>query len=311
MSKPPASRFRPSDQTFAAESLAQIGRGYVVPDRVALVTGCSSGIGRELALALHRRGTIVIATARRPESLQELADLGIATEALDVNSQADINRVVHALKAAYGRLDILINNAGFGQMGPLLELDTRALENQFRTNVFAPMALIRACAPLMKSERRGIVCNIGSVSGVMPTPFSGAYCASKAALHTLSEVLRLELRPFGIRVMTVQPGAIASEFGRHAEVSLRGLLAPDSWYKRQEEAVRARAQESQQNATLASVMARRLVKELLKRRPPTIVRIGNKSRLLPWMARWLPRRFRDWIMARRFKLRRMRMVNAE
>lgn len=305
MSKLPASRFRPSDQTFAAESLARIGRGYVVPDRVALITGCSSGIGRELALALHRRGTIVIATARRPESLQELADLGIATEALDVNAQADINRVVHALKAAYGRLDILINNAGYGQMGPLLELDTRALENQFRTNVFAPLALIRACAPLMRSERRGLICNIGSVSGVMPTPFSGAYCASKAALHTLSEVLRLELRPFGIRVMTVQPGAIASEFGRHAEVSLRGLLAPDSWYKRQEEAVRARAQESQQDATLASVMARKLVREMLRKRPPATVRIGNKSRLLPWMARWLPRRLRDWIISRRFKLRRI------
>ncbi|WP_346837629.1 SDR family oxidoreductase [Microbulbifer sp. SAOS-129_SWC] len=305
MSKPPVSRFRPSDHYFAAESLAQIGRGYVVPDRVALITGCSSGIGRELALALHRRGTIVIATARRPESLQELADLGIATEALDVNSQADINRVVHALKAAYGRLDILINNAGYGQMGPLLELDSRALEQQFRTNVFAPMALARACAPLMKSERRGLICNIGSVSGVLPTPFSGAYCASKAALHTLSEVLRLELKPFGIRVMTVQPGAIASEFGRHAEVSLRGLLAPDSWYKRQEEAVRARAQESQQNATLASVMARRLVKELLRKRPPALVRLGNKSRLLPWVARWLPRRLRDWALARRFKLKRI------
>lgn len=311
MSKTPASRFRPSDHAFAAESLAQIGRGYVVPDRVALVTGCSSGIGRELALALHRRGTIVIATARRPESLQELADLGIATEALDVNSQADINRVVHALKAAYGRLDILVNNAGYGQMGPLLELDTRALENQFRTNVFAPMALARACAPLMKSERRGLICNIGSVSGMLPTPFSGAYCASKAALHTLSDVLRLELKPFGIRVMTVQPGAVASEFGRHAEVSLRGLLAPDSWYKRQEEAVRARAQESQQNATLASAMARRLVKELLRKRPRSIVRLGNKSRLMPWMARWLPRRVRDWILARRFKLRRMRMVSAD
>lgn len=305
MSKPPVSRFRPSDHAFAAESLAQIGRGYVVPDRVALITGCSSGIGRELALALHRRGTIVIATARRPESLQELADLGIATEALDVNSQADINRVVHALKAAYGRLDILINNAGYGQMGPLLELDTRALENQFRTNVFAPMALARACVPLMKAEGRGLICNIGSVSGVMPTPFSGAYCASKSALHTLSDVLRLELKPFGIRVMTVQPGAIASEFGRHAEVSLRGLLAPDSWYKRQEDAVRARALESQQNATLASNLARKLVKELLRKRPAAIVRLGNKSRLLPWMARWLPRRFRDWILARRFRLRRV------
>jgi short-subunit dehydrogenase len=278
-----------------------------VPDRVALITGCSSGIGRELALALHKRGTIVIATARRAESLQELADLGIATESLDVDSQADINRVVHALKAAYGRLDILVNNAGFGQMGPLLELDTRALEAQFRTNVFAPMALIRACAPLMKSERRGIICNIGSVSGVLPTPFSGAYCASKAALHTLSEVLRLELRPFGIRVVTVQPGAIASEFGRHAETSLRGLLAPDSWYKRQEEAVRARALESQQNATLASNLARKLAAELLRKRPRALVRLGNKSRLLPWMARWLPRRLRDWILARRFNLRRAQL----
>ncbi|WHI45420.1 SDR family oxidoreductase [Microbulbifer sp. JMSA004] len=305
MDKPPISRFRSPNRSFAAESLAQIGRGYVVPDRVALITGCSSGIGRELALALHRRGTIVIATARRPESLQELADLGIATEALDVNSQADINRVVHAVKAAYGRLDILVNNAGYGQMGPLLELDTRALEKQFRTNVFAPLALIRACVPLMRSEQGGIVCNIGSVSGVMPTPFSGAYCASKAALHSISDVLRLELKPFGIRVMTVQPGAIASEFGRHAETSLRGLLPPDSLYKRQEEAVRARAQESQQNATLASTLAKKLVRELLRKRARPLVRIGNRSSLLPWMARWLPRSFRDWFLMRRFKLNRL------
>jgi len=305
VNRPPVTSFRTSNQSFAAESLAQIGRGYVAPDRVALITGCSSGIGRELALALHRRGTIVIATARRPESLQELADLGIAAEALDVNCQADINRVVHALKAAYGRLDILINNAGYGQMGPLLELDTRTLENQFRTNVFAPLALVRACVPLMRSGRGGVVCNIGSVSGVLATPFSGAYCASKAALHSLSEVLRLELKPFGIRVMTVQPGAIASEFGRHAEVSLRGLLPPDSLYKRQEETVRARAQESQQNATLASTLARKLVRELLRKRPRTLVRIGNRSSLMPWLARWLPRGLRDWIMLRRFKLNRL------
>ncbi|MFV8784314.1 SDR family oxidoreductase [Microbulbifer sp. SA54] len=309
MSKPPANRFRPSDHTFAAESLAQIGRGYVVPDRVALITGCSSGIGRELALALHRRGTIVIATARRAESLQELADLGIATEALDVNSQADISRVVHAIKTAYGRLDILVNNAGYGQMGPLLELDTRSLEAQFQTNVFAPMALARACAPLLKSRSRGVICNIGSVSGVLPTPFSGAYCASKAALHSLSDVLRLELKPFGIRVVTVQPGAIASEFGRHAESSLRGILAPDSWYKRNEDAVRARALESQQNATLARDLAKRLAGELLRKRPRPILRYGNKSKLLPWMARWLPRRMRDWLLARRFGLRRLQLAN--
>ncbi|MDP5208559.1 SDR family oxidoreductase [Microbulbifer sp. 2205BS26-8] len=305
MNKPPVSSFRTSDQCFAAESLAQIGRGYVVPDRVALITGCSSGIGRELALALHRRGTIVIATARRPESLQELADMGIATEALNVNSQADINRVVYALKTAYGRLDILINNAGYGQMGPLLELDTRSLENQFRTNVFAPLALARACVPLMRTGRGGIVCNIGSVSGVLATPFSGAYCASKAALHSLTDVLRLELKPFGIHVMTVQPGAIVSEFGRHAEVSLRGLLLPDSLYKREEEVVRARAQESQKNATLASALARRLVRELLRKRPRTLVRIGNRSSLLPWMARWLPRSLRDRILLRRFRLHRL------
>ncbi|MCQ3830210.1 SDR family oxidoreductase [Microbulbifer elongatus] len=309
MSKPPANRFRPSDQGFAAESLAQIGRGYVVPDRVALITGCSSGIGRELALALHARGTIVIATARRAESLQELADLGIATESLDVNNQADINRVVHAIKTAYGRLDILVNNAGYGQMGPLLELDTRVLEAQFRTNVFAPMALARACAPLLKSRRHGVICNIGSVSGVLPTPFSGAYCASKSALHTLSDVLRLELKPFGIRVVTVQPGAIASEFGRHAETSLRGLLAPDSWYKRSEDQVRARAVESQQNATLARDLAKRLAAELLRKRPATLLRIGNKSRLLPWVARWLPRWLRDRMLSRRFGLKRLQLSN--
>ena len=171
------------------------------------------------------------------------------------------------------------------------------------------MALARACAPLLKSRSRGLICNIGSVSGIMPTPFSGAYSASKAALHSLTDVLRLELKPFGIRVITVQPGAIASEFGRHAETSLRGVLAPDSWYKRSEDAVRARAVESQQNATLARDLAKRVASELLRKRPRPIVRYGNKSKLLPWMARWLPRRVREWLLLRRFGLRRLQVAN--
>jgi short-subunit dehydrogenase len=268
-----------------------------------LITGCSSGIGRALALAFHARSCRVYATARRPEQLADLAQRGVHTLALDVDDADSIDRLGEHLKASGDVPDVLINNAGYGLMGPLADTPISALRQQFETNVFGLMAVTRALLPAMVARGRGLIVNIGSVSGVLTTPFAGAYCASKAAVHALSDALRMELAPLGIGVMTVQPGAIRSQFGATAQ---RGVeLAQDSWYAAVADGVAARAGASQQHATTAEDLAEQLCTAVLSPRPPALLRIGNGSRALPAIARWIPRRLRDRMLMRRFGLQRL------
>lgn len=160
---------------------------------VVLITDCSSGIGKALCQALHRRGCRVVATARRLEGIDDLKAHTVMTLLLDVTDSAGIQQVIKAVLDQEGRIDLLVNNAGFGQFGPLMDLSPAQLQAQFQTNVLAPLDLVQQVAPVMKQQRSGIIVNIGSISGVVTTPFAGAYCASKAALHSLSEALRMEL----------------------------------------------------------------------------------------------------------------------
>ncbi|MBW4485813.1 MAG: SDR family oxidoreductase [Tildeniella torsiva UHER 1998/13D] len=276
-----------------------------MPSPVILITGCSSGIGKALCQAFHRQGCRVVATARRVEALGELKAQGIMTLLLDVTDSAAIQQVVETVLAQIGRIDILVNNAGFGQFGPLMDLSPTQLEAQFQTNVLAPLELVQQVAPVMKGQRSGIIVNIGSISGVVTTPFAGAYCASKAALHSLSEALRMELAPFGIHVVTVQPGAIQSNFGRTAEQGLAGVLSPDLWYAPLESQIRARAVLSQAQATPVDVFAKQLVTVLLRPQPPITIRLGKKSRWLPLLKQILPPRLMEFLLKRQFGLTQM------
>lgn len=174
-----------------------------------LITGCSSGIGRALADAFKQAGFDVWASARRSEDVAALASAGFNAVQLDVNDSAALAQ----LAGQVGELDVLINNAGYGAMGPLLDGGTQAMQQQFETNVFSVVGVTQALFPALR-RRKGLVVNIGSVSGVLVTPFAGAYCASKAAVHALSDALRMELAPFGVRVMEVQPGAIDTSFAK-------------------------------------------------------------------------------------------------
>ncbi|MDV9032956.1 SDR family oxidoreductase [Pseudomonas sp. RAC1] len=264
-----------------------------------LITGCSSGIGRALADAFRDAGHEVWATARKDADVQRLHEAGFSARQLDVNDAQALDRLAEELP----RLDILINNAGYGAMGPLLDGGVEALRQQFETNLFALVGVTRALFPLLRRSR-GLVVNIGSVSGVLVTPFAGAYCASKAAVHALSDALRLELAPFGIRVMEVQPGAIASQFANHAQHSVEQLLAVDSpWWPLREQ-VQARARASQDRPTPASVFAQGLLAATQRSPVPALVRLGNGSSALPLIARWLPRRLLDWVLRKRFGLLR-------
>lgn len=268
-----------------------------------LITGCSSGIGRALADAFRDAGHHVWATARKPEDVERLAAAGFAARQLDVTHPDDLARLADELQDRHGGLDILINNAGYGAMGPLLDGGVEAMRQQFETNVFAVVGVTRALFPLLR-RNRGLVVNIGSVSGVLVTPFAGAYCASKAAVNALSDALRLELAPFGIRVMEVQPGAIASQFADNAQREAESVLAADSPWWPLRDYIQARARASQDKPTPAAVFAQGLLAATRKHPTPAVVRLGNGSTALPLLARLLPRRLLDKVLRKRFGLLR-------
>ena len=273
--------------------------------KTVLITGCSTGIGRALTEAFLLRGYRVYATVRTAGSLQDLQHEQLRELVLDVNDPDAIAAAMTHIEADSGYLNTLVNNAGFAAMGPVLELDEQRLQQQFATNVFAPVALTRACLSLLRQAasagQPAQVVNIGSISGITTTPFSGAYCASKAALHSLSDALRMELAPFNIQVITVQPGAIESKFGDNSLASLSNLITDDSLYAPLRPFIQARATASQQNPTPAPEFAEILVQRL-DTNPAAVLRIGNGSRVLPLLKWLLPTRLLDRILRKRFGL---------
>lgn len=273
---------------------------------VVLITGCASGIGKALAQAFHAQGHRVCATARQVDALADLAAAGMLTRQLDVTVQADIDALLAQLAQEGCHVDTLVNNAGYGAMGPLMDVSMAEWRKQFDVNVFAPMALTRAVLPGMVARGAGCIVNISSVSGVMSTPFAGAYCASKAAVNALSDTLRMELAPLGIRVVTVQPGGIESGFGQAAGNTVR--LEPGSPYERIREAVMGRAHESQQGATPAAVFAQDMVRAVFQPTCPPVLRLGNKSRLLPALKKWLPEPLLDKVLSKKFGLNQLKQT---
>ena len=170
----------------------------------AIVTGAGSGIGAATARVLADRGHQVVATARRLESLDDLHGMA-ARLALDVTDEAS----VAACLADAGEIDVLVNNAGISETGPLESYPHDVLVKMFETNVFGPMRMIRALVPAMRERRSGVVVNVTSVEGRVAAPLSGAYCGTKHALEAMSESLALEVGHFGVRVVIVEPGYIA------------------------------------------------------------------------------------------------------
>jgi short-subunit dehydrogenase len=196
--------------------------------KTVLVTGATAGIGKYLALDLAKRGHRVIATGRSVSALAKLAEearglgVSLATVVLDVTDRGTLKSAVvavRALTATHG-IDVLVNNAGYGQGGPVLELDDDTVRKQFETNVFGLLAVTRAFVPEMRRRGEGWIVNVSSIGGRVTFPFFGAYHASKYALEAFSDAMRAELRPFGIRVVVVEPGPITSSFSETAFGSL-------------------------------------------------------------------------------------------
>lgn len=198
--------------------------------KVVLITGCSSGIGRHLAQTLSGAGFAVAATARRPQTLDDLpAALRLA---LDVTDPASIQPAVDALLEKFGRIDVLVNNAGFAVCGALEEIPDAQIQRLFDVNVFGVLRMVRAVVPHMRRQGGGRIINISSIAGKFPVPVGGAYSATKFALEALSDTLRFELAAFGIRVVVIEPGSIRTSFNQTVEDCSGQILAnPASPYR--------------------------------------------------------------------------------
>ncbi|MCB9663703.1 MAG: SDR family NAD(P)-dependent oxidoreductase [Alphaproteobacteria bacterium] len=271
------------------------------PRQIALVTGASSGIGESIALRLLSEGWTVYGAARRTDRMVGLVAQGGKALALDVTDDASMRAAVQQILDAEGRIDALVNNAGYGSYGALEEVPVDEARRQFEVNVFGLMRLTQLVLPAMRAQRSGTIVNISSVGGEIWMPVGGWYHATKHALEVLSDVLRLEVEEFGVRVAIVQPGGIRSEwagiaadtleassqgtvYGRWVAPVLRGLRGADgfspSWVAR---------------AVSHAVHARRPRRRYAT---PIDAKIGR------WFVRWLPVAF--WEGALRLAARLLR-----
>jgi NADP-dependent 3-hydroxy acid dehydrogenase YdfG len=186
--------------------------------KTVLVTGCSAGIGRAVAVLFAARGWNVVATMRSPESAGELAEKeNVLVTALDVTDDSSIAAAVKKAKERFGTIDVLVNNAGFGVYGLLEATSVESIRKQFETNVVGLLATTRAVLPVMRKNGSGVVVNVGSIAGKMTYPLGTMYNGTKFAVEGISEALRFELREIGVRVKLIEPGIIYTNFSNAME----------------------------------------------------------------------------------------------
>lgn len=186
--------------------------------KVVLITGGSSGIGKSIGEFLHQKGFVVYGTSRNPEKVLNSV---FPLVALDVRNSDSIKTAVSKIIETSGRLDIVINNAGVGITGPLEEIPTEEIRNNFETNFFGPIEVMKAALPQMRKQNSGLIINITSIAGYMGLPYRSVYSASKGALELITEALRMEVKTFGVEITNVAPGDFATNIaaGRyHAPV---------------------------------------------------------------------------------------------
>ncbi|MFI6904574.1 oxidoreductase [Nonomuraea sp. NPDC050394] len=192
-------------------------------EKVVIVTGASAGIGKATALELIRAGHIVYGAARRVHQMEDIRDAGGHALALDARRPEDLERVIGTVAEERGRIDVLINNAGTVLHGAAEDVSIEQARDQFEVNVFAPARLVQLALPYMREQGSGTIINISSIGGEIALPLGCWYYATKHALEAYSDTLRMEVEPFGIDVVIIQPGIIKTEFEDHTPRDLREI----------------------------------------------------------------------------------------
>lgn len=266
-----------------------------------LITGCSSGIGHALAVGLRARGHRVFAGARKPEDVAVLRAQGFEAVRIDVDDSVSLQTAVREVLAlSGGRLDALVNNAGYGQPGAVEDLPRAALRAQFETNVFGPLELTNLVLPAMRAQGHGRIVNVSSVLGLVAFPYRGAYNASKHALEGLTDTLRLELRGTGILVALVEPGPIASRFRTNAYAAYRKYIDPArSVHREKYLAMERRLTKSGPAARFTlppQAVLEKVIHALEAPRPKLRYYVTLPTHAISALKRLLPYRALDWII---------------
>ncbi len=264
---------------------------------VVLVTGASSGIGAATAMKLKALGFTVYAAARRIERMQSLTDAGIRVIAMDVTQDASMQAGVERIIAEAGQIDVLVNNAGYGSYGSVEDVSLEEGRAQFDVNVFGAVRLIQLVLPHMRARQTGTIVNITSMGGKIHTPLGAWYHGTKFALEAISDCLRMEVEPFGIKVVVVEPGGIKTEWADIAAQKLREVSG-DGPYGHQAlpmaESMIGRA--SRQRQSPPELIADTIAKAVQARRPKTRYAVGFGARPMIFLRRLLPDRAFDRFM---------------
>ena len=280
---------------------------------IVLITGATSGIGRHAALYLVERGFRVIATGRSPLALEKLAvearSAALETVRLDVTSAGSIADAVEQVKGlTHGHgVDVLINNAGYGATGPLEMISDADLRAQFDVNVFGLMAVTRAFVGQMRQRGAGRIINVSSIGGFFAMPMFGAYTASKFALEAMSDALRMELAPFGVRVSLIEPGPIRTRFADRAMSEAGKYRDPSSPYAPFMDRAERVEELSDRSAIGPTVVSRAIHRAAVARRPRARYIVPLRGGLVVGLLRRLPTRWSDALVSQAFGLTRRRL----
>lgn len=267
-------------------------------ERVVLVTGASSGVGEATAQLMSRHGFTVFGTSRNPASPDGLS--GVEMLALDVRSDDSVRACVDAVVGRAGRIDVLINNAGFELAGALEELTLDEARAQFETNFFGVVRMVKAVLPLMRQQRRGRIINVGSLSGVAAVPFLGIYTASKCALEGYTEALRHEVKPFNVHVSLTEAGFLKTPMMHRRQAGAHQIADYSPWRERALEAIGA----AERKGPGPDVVAATLLKIATSPAPRLRYLIGRQSKTVAQLRKFLPARLFELGARRSFALDR-------
>src|SRR5262245_26640685 len=274
--------------------------------RAVLITGCSSGIGHATAECLAGAGWPVYATARRPESIADLAERGCHTLPLDVTDEGSMRDAVSAVEKDEGAIGVLVNNAGYSQSGAIEGVPMERVRTQFETNVFGLLRMCQLALPGMRGQGWGRIVNVSSMGGRLTFPGGGAYHATKHAVEALSDAMRYEVRGFGVDVVVIEPGLIKTQFGETAAGSIGDAgEQSDDPYAPFNAAVAA-ATEGAYEGPLRRLgggpetVARAIERAISARRPRTRYKVTPSARLILAQRRLLSDRAWDAFMRGQF-----------
>ena len=266
-----------------------------------LITGCSTGIGRATALRLAAAGHPVFATARRLESIADLASAGCTVLACDVTDEASMRAAVESVEKSAGAVGALVNNAGYGSEGPVEEVPMDEVRRQFETNVFGLARMCQLVLPGMRRQGYGRIVNLSSMGGRMTLPGGGFYHATKYAVEALSDALRFEVRGFGVEVVVIEPGAIKTEFGNTAIERIDASAAAGSPYAKFRDALKQQIRSLNEGpmAMMAGApddIAKVIEKAIGARRPRTRYLVTAGAQVFVGMRRLLSDRAFDAVL---------------